>query len=185
MNHSKIGTRYAKALYQLADENKSLDQVDKDMRILLEISQSVDEFKLLIESPVIPTSKKRAIIKNLLGSSFAPDSLTFIDLVFTNKREAHIPDIVRNFIDLVRAGKGVKSAFFSSAVELGEDEKNQIKKITEEYFKTKVELHTEANSDLIGGFVLRVDDKQFDNSVSTALKNIRQKLISSDFKVKY
>jgi F-type H+-transporting ATPase subunit delta len=185
MNQSKIGVRYAKALFELAKEKKVLAETRKDMDFIKAVSEEVEGFRFLVESPVIDTKKKLEIFAAMFKGNISKLSQSFLDLVIKNKRETYIADITRNFVDFVRKDQGVKSASFATAVEIDNKLLEEVKQITESYFKTRIELTSDVNPDLIGGFILRVDDKQFDSSVSSKLNKIKAQLVSTDFEIKY
>ncbi len=185
MNESKIGVRYAKAFFELAKEKKSLAEAKKDIELIQLLSTKVTDFKLLVESPVINAMKKTEIFRALFKGQISEFSQSFIDLIVANKREFYLNDITRNFLDMVRKDQGIKSAFFSTAITADPELIAQVQKITEKYFDTKVELTTTVNPELLGGYILRVEDRQVDASVSSKLNKIKSTLVSTDFEIKY
>ncbi len=185
MNQSKISVRYAKALFELANEKQLTNQVRKDMILVQTIARSVEEFQLLIESPIIKSSKKQDIFRLMFEKSVQKITLDFLFLIINNKRENYIIDIARNYLDIARKEQGITSASFISVVEISTETAASIQKIAEDIFKTKIDLVHELKPDLIGGYILRVGDRQFDASVSTKLRKIQHHLVSSDFEVKY
>lgn len=184
MNHSKIAVRYAKALFELAKEKQLTEAIKKDMAIVQTISRSVHEFQLLIDSPTIKSSKKKEIMGKLFSSSMQKLSLDFLYLIIENKREAHIQDIARNFLDIARKDLGIKSANFISAIEINDETAQKIKQITEKVFNTKIDLNLDVKPQILGGYVLRVEDKQFDASISTKLTYVKRHLINDEFEMK-
>lgn len=178
MNQSKIAVRYAKAFFQVAQEKGKQDKLRADVDLLFEMCMQED-FNLLLNSPVIKTSRKKEIFSKILSDKV--DSLTvgFVNMITDNKREAHIPAICRNFIDQYRELKGIKAAKVTTAVALDDILADKIKSTISELFKTEVELSTEENSDLIGGFVLRVGDKQIDASVASKLRQIEREFLKT------
>ncbi|MEA3444730.1 MAG: ATP synthase F1 subunit delta [Bacteroidota bacterium] len=185
MNQSKISVRYAKALFQLAKEKQLTGIIKEDMIVVQTIAKSVEEFQLLIESPTIKVKKKQEIFELIFGKSVNKITLDFLLLILKNKRELHIADIARNFLDIARKELGVKSASFVSVVDIDKETAAEIQQTTEKFFKTKIDLIHETNPDLIGGYILRVEDQQFDASVATKLNKIKRHLLSSSFEVKY
>ncbi len=181
MNHSKISVRYAKALFLLAKEEGLIDKIKNDIVFVKLISETVDEFSLLIESPVVGSKQKKIALKAIFEKSVNKITLDFLNLVVDNKRELFINDMCRNFLDLVRKNKGIKLANFITASQVDSELLNKVKALSEDYFKTKIELSSEVDKKLIGGYVLRVDDKQFDASVESKLKKIKRELLETNF----
>ena len=177
MNESKISVRYAKALFQLGKEKNVLDTVVADMKLVDELCNTVKDFWLMVESPVIKTTQKRKTVKSVLENQIDAISLNFLDLVFQNRREIFIKDMVRNFLDLCRKDQGVVSAKLTTAVTLDEAGKSKLSEMLKKAFDSKIELEEVLDKDIIGGFVLRVDDKELDASVSNQLNQIKRALV--------
>jgi F-type H+-transporting ATPase subunit delta len=173
MNQSKIAVRYAKAFFEIALERKELDSLKKDIELIASIILQSD-VKLMLESPVIKTSKKKRILSEIFKNKISDISLEFVLMITNNKREMHIADICRNFIVQYREYKNIKAAKVITATPITDTLNKKISKIISEIFKTDVELTTAENKDIIGGFILRVGDQQIDASVSTKLKNIKR-----------
>lgn len=182
MNQSKIVVRYSKALFLLSQEKNILDAISKDMLLIYKTCNSVSEFMTMIESPVAKPSQKKETLNAIFKSSVNELTMKFLDLLVQNKREAYIKDIARYFIDLYRADQGIKSAVLTTASEIDEETRNKVSELIKRSFNTKeVELDTNVNKDLIGGFILKVDDKQFDASISSHLKEVKRKMIDFSF----
>jgi F-type H+-transporting ATPase subunit delta len=179
MDENKISVRYAKALFSLAREQKSLDEVKNDVDLVYQTSRAIPEFKMILGSPVIKTSAKAKIFKEIFAKHVNAVTFSFLNLVLSNKRESFLEDISRNFLAMYRKNNGFKSAVVSSAFALDSATVEQFRQLIRKKFKTEVELTCTVNSDLIGGFVLRVEDQQIDASVLAKLKGLKQEMIKS------
>lgn len=177
MNDSAISVRYAKALFESAREKKLLDQVRKDMNLMREIC-SVPEFQFLLRSPLFPESKKCSIIRKVLGEGVQELTINLVDLVVKNNRELYLPGIARNFQDLYMKDRGIKAARLTSAGSLGAGLQEKIVRVIKEALDTEIELEVEEDKDLIGGFIMRIEDQQYDASVATSLKKMKKKLLN-------
>ena len=180
MDQSKITVRYAKAFFALAKERQMLDVVKKDMEIIKQLALQNGDFLFLIKSPVIKISQKIKLIQSIFNGKIDQISLNFLKLIAENKREAHIPGICHNVLSLYRQDQGVKSAVISSAIPLNEDTLAQVKSQLEATLNARIELDEKVNSKLIGGFVLRVDDRQVDASMATQLRKVKEKLLQTE-----
>jgi len=178
MNQSKIAVRYAKAFFQVAQEKNILDKLRSDMDLIAGMCKQSD-FILLLESPIVKTSRKKAIFGELLSKKVDALTINFLNMIADNKREIHISGICRNFIDLDRSIKGIKAAKITTVQKLDAPLKDKIKATIKELFKTDVELTTEENEELIGGFVLRVGDQQIDASVANKLRKIEREFFNT------
>ena len=178
MNDSKISVRYARALFQSALEKKILDNVYQDMIFISEICK-IAETKEFPNSPIIVPSKKEAIFHKMLGDNVEKITLSIIDLIVKNGRESFIPAIARVFIHETKKFKGITESVLTTAVKVDDKVKKQITDLISDVFKTKVELKEIIDPEIVGGFILQVDDNLIDASIRNKLRKIKKELIGS------
>lgn len=180
MDQSAITVRYAKAFFTLAKEKKLLDILKPDIELVSSVCQQSTDFILLLKSPVVKTSKKMALITSIFSGKVNDLTLDFLHLITKNKREVHIPAICRNFLGLSRADQNIKSAVLTTATKINAETIKKIETLMGKDLNAKIELSSNVNPEIIGGMVLRLDDKQYDASVATQLKKIKQKLLETE-----
>lgn len=180
MSISAIRVRYAKAFFTLAKEKNVLGQLNSDIQNIFEICSKSADFIQLLESPVVASSKKAELISKIFKGQIDPMTLKFLLLITNNKREVHIPGICRNFLDLTRKDQNIKSAVMVTATEINSGTVEKIKKLIEKELSATIELTCQVEPEIIGGLILRIDDKQYDSSVNTQLKKIKQTLLESE-----
>jgi len=182
MDQSKINVRYAKAFFSLAKDKNLSGELQKDAGLISSVCSSSSDFRILIESPVISTSDKKKVLNVIFDGKINTYSLNFLLLITENRREKYIPGIFRGLEELYRKDQGIKTALLTTATPLSETIVGQIQKSLESEFGGKVDLSQKIDKELIGGFVLRVDDTQYDASVSSQLKKIKEKLLQTELK---
>lgn len=175
MKGTKAAARYAKALLDLAIENNKVDQVAADMKYIGEVSAETKEFALFLNSPIVKSDKKIAILKEIFGQ-FEEITARFVDLVAKNRREALLPEIAHSFNSQVKEYKGIVPITLFSAVPLADDTKKAILDRISATVKGQLEVTEKIDKDLIGGFVVRMGDTQIDASVSRQFNNLKQRL---------
>jgi F-type H+-transporting ATPase subunit delta len=176
MKAGRIAVRYAKALFLSAKEQGLLDEVRKDMELVLATVTGIDEVKGLLESPVVETRKKTDILVSLFHGRVIDLSLDFVRMVTANGREEYFDAMSRHYIKLYKEEKGIRIAHIETARPLTKDMREALISIIRVAFKADIELDQEVNQDIIGGFVLRVEDKQLDSSVKGKLARIKKEL---------
>ena len=176
MAEGKIAVRYARALFEAALDRGLLSKVRNDLESIIIVDSELPDFRDLLDSPVMGTSHKKDVFKLIFKDRLEDLSLRFILLMVDNNREAFLPAVCRVFIDLYKKEKGIKSAKVITAGSLHEKTAGRIKASLEEYFKCTIELGTSIKPELIGGFILRVEDQQLDASVLNQLKKIKKGL---------
>lgn len=178
MNDSKISVRYARALFESAEEKNQLDDIRKDMVEIQKVCQ-IPEFKVLLVSPVIKPSQKLKMMEQVFSGKVVELTLSLLKLVVRNGREEYIPGIARYFTDLYKQHKGIVSAIFTSATPVSKELRNRVEKVVHDALNTQVELVAEDNKELIGGFIIRIEDQQYDASVAQSLKKMKTQLLKS------
>jgi F-type H+-transporting ATPase subunit delta len=178
MNDSKISVRYSRALFQSALEKKIIDKVNQDMIFISEICR-LPETKEFLQSPIIPPSKKSAIFHKMLEGNVETITMSLVDLVVKNGRENYLPAIARVFISETLKYKGITESVLTTAIKVDSKVRKQITDLISEVFSTKVELEERIDTDIIGGFILRIDDKYIDASIRNRLRKIRKELLGS------
>jgi F-type H+-transporting ATPase subunit delta len=178
MNDSKISVRYSRALFQSALEKKILDKVNQDMLFISEVCK-MPETKEFLHSPVIVPSKKSSIFHKMFGDNVEEITLSLIDLVVKNGRESQLPAIARVFIHETMKHEGITESILTTAVKVDAKVKKQITDLISEVFSTRVKFIENIDTEIIGGFILRVDDNYIDASIRNKLRKIKKDLKGS------
>jgi F-type H+-transporting ATPase subunit delta len=184
MNYSKISVRYSKALFMLAKEKQLLEEVKNDMILIHKSCQEIRDFDWLLDSPVIQTTEKQRALTSIYKGKVNELTLSFINLVARNKRESFLVGISRNFIDIYRKEKGIKAVTLTSSIELDKKTVDKIISVVKEAYNTEIEVSTVVDEEIIGGYILRIDDFQLDDSVASKLKQLERELINTSFEYK-
>ena len=173
----KAAKRYAKALFEMASAN--LDAVQKDMQFIDRLFNTQPELRKIIDDPTIAASKKLQIIQKILGDKITGDTRKLIDLLGKKDRLNLLPDISKAFNELYKQHKGIREAQVITAVPLTDDLKNKIlQQIKDLTGSREIKLTNEVDPDIIGGFILNMDDLRYDASISGKLAKIKQKLLA-------
>ncbi|WP_442589975.1 ATP synthase F1 subunit delta [Pedobacter sp. AW31-3R] len=177
MSQNKASARYAKSLIDLSTEQNAFEPIKNDMVF---IEQTIDQNSLLeaiLQNPVIPLDKKAGILEDLFGSKVHAITRSFLKLVVSKGRSAILFDTTKSFIAQYNQIKGIVTAEVSSASALTEENRAEIVAVvTKETGANEVIISEKVNADLIGGFVLKVGDKQFDASIAGSLNKLKKEL---------
>jgi F-type H+-transporting ATPase subunit delta len=178
MNDSIISVRYSRALFQSALSKNILDKVNQDM-LLVSMICKAPEAQEFLRSPVIVPSKKSEIFHKMFGRNVEPITLSLIDLLVKNGRESYLASIARVFMHETLKHKGITRSVLTTALKVNDKVRQQISDLVSEVFKTKVELVEVVDSEIIGGFILRVDDNYIDASIRNKLNKVKKELNKS------
>lgn len=171
-----VASRYAKSLIDLATEKGQLDAVYADMLQVKSVCDNAHDFILFLNSPIIKVDKKTSTLKSIFEGKVNPLTLAFLVLVATKRRESVIPEMANSFIEQYKEQKNILTAIVTSANGLDAATKQKALDLLKTQLKGEIELIEKTNADLIGGFVLKVGDKQIDRSVSRQLSNLKKEL---------
>jgi F-type H+-transporting ATPase subunit delta len=182
MDQSKVRVRYSKAFFSLAKEKNQLDTLRKDIELVYALCKESADFRLLLESPIVKTSRKVKLLKSIFDKQISPLTLNFLELITNNRREAHLTGILQNLLSLYRQEEGMKSAVITTAADLNPSLITDIQKQIEKQLNVQIELTRKVDPALIGGFILRIDDQQVDASIASQLRKVREKLLQAEIK---
>lgn len=186
MSTFRIASRYAKSLLELSIEKGVQEQVHNDMNRLISLEQSNKEFSTLINSPILSDDKKLSVLKALFSNKTSALTLSFFDLVGHKGRAAFLPAMAREFHKQYNQHLGIQTAEFTSTIQLDDELRASISDIVREISgKEKVELIEKIDPNLIGGFVLRVNDKQLDESIKSKLQKLKLDFTQNLYEKKY
>lgn len=174
MRDYKVARRYAKALFELAIEMKLVEKVYADAELIIDVCQENKDFVLMLRSPVIKDVKKLAIIKDIFEKNLNELTYKFLVVIARNKRESIIQEISEQVVEQYQEYKNIVPVNLTTAVQLDKVTKEKILKLLNEKSDATVKLTEEVDEDLIGGFVLEFDDKQFDASIQRQITNLRK-----------
>lgn len=182
MEISAIRVRYAKAFFSLAKEKKMIQTFKADIEKVYDTCKHSSELVQLLESPVVSILKKTELITKLFKPEVNQYTLRFLLLILHNNRGEYIPGICHNFLEQIREDQNIKSAKLVTAIEIDAKAVNKIKILLEKELKSTVELNNKVDPKIIGGLILRIDDKQYDASVITQLGKVKKSLLETELK---
>jgi F-type H+-transporting ATPase subunit delta len=168
--------RYAKSLMDLTIESGQLDAVRKDLKLMLNTIENNRELALLLESPVVKKDKKISVLGTIFENKISKVSMSFLKLITTKNRESQLVAILKAFEEQYKVHNNIFTAVVTSANGLDQKTKDKVLELVKTQMKGEVELIEKIDINTIGGFVLRIGDKQIDRSVASDLHNLKKKL---------
>ena len=175
-----VADRYAGSLMQLAREKGKVEEVRSDMQLILKTEQETSELGMMLKSPVIKTDKKMAVLHAIFNGKLSDMSMAFLKLITSKKRESILVDIAKSYIELYKKDKNIFTAVVTSAAGLDDKTRQKMLELVKFQMKGEVELVEKVDKSTIGGFVLRIGDKQIDKSVARQLSNLKKELVNKE-----
>ena len=169
-----ISDRYGSALYDLAAENKCIDEIINDFNSVETLMNESSELRQVIKSPLINSEEKLNILLKIFSrSNFNNLTTTFIKVLDGNKRISNLPSIILQFKKINSEKRGDVSANITSANELSEDEKNNISNQLKNILGQKLSLNFDVDKDIIGGLIVKVGSKMIDTSIANKINKLK------------
>ena len=178
MKDTRAAIRYAKAILDIAVDNKATDAVEKDMRDVVNTISDSKELKDLLASPIVKGEDKKNTLSMIFKGSHAITE-GMIKLLVDNKRVGMLNEVALKFIILNEQLKGQDVAIVTTAVPLTKDLEKKVLAQVAKITGNKVTIENKLDESIIGGFVLRVGDLQFDASVANKLSNLKREFTNS------
>ena len=177
MAESKIARVYATALYEAAEDEGRVDEVQRDIGEFVRAIEESPELRQLIAAEEISDMRKTQVLMELTAGG---DELVrnLLRLLVDKSREAELPAIYRAFVGLVEEARGIVHVEVVSAVPLSAPLQETLKIKIESSLQKTVELTLTVDEEILGGLRLRIGDRVADASVRHRLDKLRALLIT-------
>ena len=186
MKDARVAIRYAKSLLSIAIKQNSIEEVKTDMALLASVCKKNRDFENLLKSPVVKSGMKNIVLNKIFDKKLSPISMKFIGLITDKKRESFLASIAESFIKLYNKEKNIVLAVVTTAVDITEDVNilvlSQLKKIIGD---ANVEIEKHLDPTIIGGFILKVGDQEYNASASNKLHKLKREFVSNPYIKKY
>jgi len=174
MNHGKLSIRYAKALLGSALEKKAADKVYNDMYTLEQSFRQFPTLQQVLDNPSVAATEKAKVLKLACGKDIHATSQNFIDFVISQGRVSQLHWMALMYQDLYRKQQNTVVTTLTSAIELPDALQKKIAGWIEKYQGKKVELRTEINPDIIGGYIIDIENNRLDASIKGQLSKLNK-----------
>jgi F-type H+-transporting ATPase subunit delta len=174
MRNTKAAIRYAKALIELANEQGAVNACFEDMELVRKTVLDNRELGLLLKSPIVNSDKKEAILKSIFEGKVSGLTSQFMLLITRKGREGLLGEIADAYVQMVKETKNIQSASVITATPLTDDLRSELLSLVKGWSKGEVELTETVDPEILGGFVLKVNDRMVDASVSTKFRQLRR-----------
>jgi F-type H+-transporting ATPase subunit delta len=170
---SRAAIRYAKAILDIATANNNAEAVNQDMKTIVTACLESEELRAFLANPIIKGEAKFNAVKEVFANS-KNETQGLFQLLLANKRFEILGAIASQYNKLFDAQSGVEVAHVTTAVALTAEIEAQVLAKVKELTSNKVTLQNHIDESIIGGFVLRIGDKQFNASVANKLQQLKR-----------
>lgn len=186
MSNHKVAYAYAKSLMELAIERGQLEEVYQDFLHLAELSKSNRDLDLAMRNPIVSADKKLKVLKALFEKRGTTEAtLAFFEILCRKNRIDVITEVAREFEAQYQLHHFIQVAEVTTTFPLDAALRAEFARIVLEISGMKtVKLVEKINPDLIGGYILRVNDRQLDESLSSKLRALKAEFAVNHYESK-
>lgn len=179
-----VSKTYGEALFETAMEARSLEGTAKAQELMDEIRQFGEilkqnpDFDKLMKHPGIPKQEKLQVMEQTFKGRISEELLGFLEVVINKERYGELSSIFQYFIDKVKEEQKIGVAYVTTAVELTASQKEQVlARLLQTTSYLKIETYFSVDAALIGGMVIRINDRVVDSSIRTKISDLTKQLL--------
>ncbi|CAJ1000932.1 MULTISPECIES: F0F1 ATP synthase subunit delta [Bacillales] len=166
-----VSKRYARALFEVASERGKLDQIEADLKAVVEaIEQNADLSKILLH-PHIARAAKKSLADDLFKRHVSEETHNFLNVLIDNGREGQLLEVYRSFVRMANEARGIAEATVTSAKPLSDEEQAELAEKLGQKLNKKLRVQTVVDPSILGGIVIKIGDRLYDGSIKTKLEH--------------
>ncbi len=173
MANSRAAIRYATAILDLAKDQKNAEVINADMQMITNTVAENKNLKMLLQSPIVKTDTKTATLKEIFAS-VNPLTLKLVEVLAANKRLDIFATTAREYTALFEAANGFQKAVVTTAIPLTEAMTAKVLAKVKELTGKEAIIENKVDENILGGFILRVGDLQYNASIANKFNNLKR-----------
>lgn len=181
MKNVKSALRYAKAVLNLAKEVKKETVLNDNMLLIANTIAESKDLETVLNSPVIKVANKNNALKAIFENQVDEIVLGLFDLLAENKRMEMLEDIAIQYTIIFEHYKSLQTAIVTTAVPLDEALEAKILEKVAQITGEKTTIENKVDPSILGGFMIRVGDIQYDASISNSFNELRKEFDNSHY----
>jgi len=174
---SRAAIRYAKAILDIAQTSGKAEAVNNDMKSIVSTIAENTELKDFLSSPVIKMDVKKSALSEIF-SNVQSETNSLFHLLFENKRFEILASIASEYTKLYDESNGVEVAKVTTAIAITPELQTKVLAKIAEFSNKKITIENVIDPAIIGGFILRVGDQQYNASVASKLSELKREFAS-------
>jgi F-type H+-transporting ATPase subunit delta len=167
---------YARALFEVARAEGTLDEVEDELFRFARSYESSDSLRNALTDEHIPAEKRQAIVEDLLGGKTTTTTIQLVSMVVGSGRSRDIPAIVDSLVARASSAKQLDVAEVRTAVALTDDQQARLKAALENATGKSINLKTVVDPSVVGGVVATIGDTVIDDTVRTRIEQLKSRL---------
>ena len=175
MRRISSAKRYAQAVFELALERNEFQSWQEGLKKIVDLTTD-KELMALLENPSLSFAAKKSLLLERLGE-IQPLASNLAFLLVSKGILKRSGDISQKYNDLLDAHRGIERANVTTALSLGDEDRDAISHRLGEMIERKVVIDAHVDPSIIGGFIARIGDMLIDGSIQQKLGTLKRSLI--------
>lgn len=167
-----VGKRYASSLFEVGLELENIEEFHSQLQFIKETLISEEKLLQILEHPRIAKDEKRKLVESIFKKNISREVLNFLYVIIDKKRESSIMDIVKEYNTLFKEYKNILDIEAVTAVKMEKSSKKRLQAVLKDKFHKEVRLSNLVDPSIIGGVLLRMDEKIIDSSIKGQLREM-------------
>jgi F-type H+-transporting ATPase subunit delta len=181
MAETRVASRYAKSLIELAQERGILEQVNEDMVMFIKVAEENPQFASVLKNPIINHSKKLGVLTAMFKGRVSDLTYSFFEIITRKNRETLLVEIAKEAHLQYNAINNIQNATVTTSFPLTDDLRADFQAMVMRKTGMKAELKEKVDPSLIGGYILKIGDRQIDDSVKSRLNSLKLKFSDNPY----
>ncbi len=170
---------YGEALYQIAEERGKVDEIYEELRYLKDLYNGSKELSGFLSSPKVDRGDKKRMIQKTLGPHLSTLTGNFLSTLVDKSREVLIPYLAGEFKEILDRIHNRIDVDVTSAVPLGDEIQAKLRETLSRVLGKEIMLHMKIDPEILGGIVVRVEDKIMDGSILGQFESLREQMLGN------
>ena len=176
MLNIQLANKYARAIFELAQDEKKLDAYDKDLSTVAENIFNLPEAVSFFKNPLVPHIAKKDLLTKALKKEVSENVMNFLLLLVDKGRIGIFSEIYEIFTGLKNEAQGILIADVTTAFPLSKQQETQLSKKLTGLTNKKIRIRTHEDKSILGGLIVTIGDKRIDGSAAGRLRQLKSTL---------
>ncbi|WP_353093738.1 F0F1 ATP synthase subunit delta [Tissierella praeacuta] len=174
-----VSNRYALALFEAGLDLKKINEFNKEVDLLKDVFEGEEKLLQILQHPKINRVEKRDLIDKIFGNSVSQEIINFLYILIDKRREGHILNIVDRYKELFNEHENIIKVVAITAVPMEEKSKGKLQTVLSNKLGKKIQLTNEVDTTILGGVLLKLQNKELDGTVKGQLEAIGKTISSA------
>ena len=173
MLNIQLASKYATAIFELAQEENKLDAYDKDLAKVRADVFAIPEAVKFFQNPLVPQQAKKDLLVRAFDKEISATVMNFLMLLVDKKRIGVFCEFYDIFTSLKNKAQGILIADVTSAFPLSKKQQDQLTRKLSTLTGRKVKVRTHKDTSILGGLIVKIGDKRIDGSAAGRLRALQ------------